>query len=60
MKSCPSCQAEFDDAAEFCPYDGSKLAAGGGEDVSLIGQTIAEHLAVPALAHGTSLLNRMT
>ena len=25
-----------------------------------LGQTIAEHLAVPALAHGTSLLNRMT
>ncbi len=30
MKQCPKCQANWDDAKRFCPYDGSPLTVVGG------------------------------
>jgi serine/threonine-protein kinase len=53
VKSCPTCSARLEDAAEFCPYDGARLATDPGE-ASFIGQVLGERFVVERkLGQGT-------
>jgi len=53
VKPCPTCSARLEDAAEFCPYDGARLATDPGE-ASFIGQVLGERFVVERkLGQGT-------
>ena len=39
MKVCPVCQAQFEDSAQFCPFDGARLVT-ENLDVSIVGATL--------------------